>query len=40
MGAMDPPGYVAYVFWHRIRADGEVAAHETLEQGDLEDALR
>ena len=28
MGAMDAPAMLAYVFWHWMRADGDVAAYE------------
>jgi len=28
MDAMDPPAILAYVFWHWIHADGDVAAYE------------
>jgi hypothetical protein len=28
MGAMDPPAILAYVFWHWMHTDGDVAAYE------------
>ncbi len=32
MGAMDAPAMLAYVFWHWMRADGDVAAYEDALQ--------
>ena len=32
MGAMDAPGMLAYVFWHWMHADGDVAAYEDALQ--------